>query len=186
MKPILALVLILVAAPVFADDRPFAIAVHGGAHAEASTTPAPFERADGLTLTALLTVSGGLAIADHLETFVSSDPAAAEFPEGAAVDKRGNVYASLTLRDEIRRIAPDGTQTVHVDFEPSTGPVGLAVDSAGTLYVAASGLIWRRCRPIRSSAGGMSRSAASVRRRSTSSIAGCTTLRTRSRFVGKW
>lgn len=87
-----------------------------------------------------LVLPGGLALADDVETFVAFDPAAAEFPEGVAVDKTGNVYASLPLRDEIRRIAPDGTQTVFAEFAPGTGPVGLAVDAAGSVYSAASGL----------------------------------------------
>lgn len=92
-------------------------------------------------MAAVLAVPGGIARADHVETFVAFDPAAGEFPEGIAIDKRGNAYVSMILLDEIWRIAPDGSRTVFAGFDAAgLGPAGLAVDAAGTLYVAASAL----------------------------------------------
>lgn len=91
-------------------------------------------------LAMLVAMPGGIAVASGLETIVDFDPAAAEFPEGIAVDKTGDLYVSLTLRDEIRRIDPSGNQTVLTTFHPGTGPAGLAVDAKGVVYAAAGGL----------------------------------------------
>jgi sugar lactone lactonase YvrE len=62
------------------------------------------------------------------------DTAAQEQPEGIAVDKEGNIYASLARLGQVRKIAPDGTETVLLDLG---GPkaLGLAVDDAGTVYL---------------------------------------------------
>lgn len=91
-------------------------------------------------LAVALVLPGGAALADHIQTFVSFDPGAAEFPEGVAVAKTGELYVSLTPRDEIVMLSPDGTRSLHAVFERGTAPVGLAVDAAGTVYAAASGL----------------------------------------------
>ncbi len=91
-------------------------------------------------LGAALALPGQLAGADHVQSFVTFDPAAAEYPEGVAVDKRGDVYVSLTLRDEIRRIDATGIQTVLAEFLPGTGPAGLAVDPTRLVYTAAPAL----------------------------------------------
>lgn len=94
-----------------------------------------------VVLVAVLALPGGTAVADgHVQTVVSFDPAAGEFPEGIATDPTGNLYVSLTFRDEILRIAPDGTRTTVAALAPGTGPAGLAVDADRTVYVAASGL----------------------------------------------
>ena len=91
---------------------------------------------------AALTVPSAPAAAEgHVETFVAFDPAAGEFPEGIAVDKRGNVYVSLIPANQIRRIAPSGAQSVVAEFDaPGLGPAGLAVNAKGTIYVAVSSL----------------------------------------------
>lgn len=96
-----------------------------------------------LTVVALLTVALALpaptAVADgQVQTFVAFDPAAGEFPEGVAVGKTGSLYASLTVRDEIRRIDPDGTQTVLALFTRGTSPAGLALHPSGVVYAAGS------------------------------------------------
>lgn len=64
-------------------------------------------------IAALLALAPTLVAADgRVEEVVAFDPAAAEFPEGITVDKTGDVYVSMTLLGQIRKIAPDGTQSV--------------------------------------------------------------------------
>lgn len=89
-------------------------------------------------LAAALTLPAGVANSDgHVGTFVTFDPAAAEFPEGVALDKTGNVYASMLVTGEILKFAPDGTRSVLTQLSVSgTGPAGLAVDAAGNVYAA--------------------------------------------------
>jgi sugar lactone lactonase YvrE len=80
------------------------------------------------------------AHAVEIETLVSFDLGAGELPEGVAIDHRGNIFVSLTAPvSEIRRIAPNGTQTTLVDLGlGGFGPLGLAVDARGNVYVAAA------------------------------------------------
>ena len=68
-----------------------------------------------------------------VEVVRAYDASANEHPEGIAVDSVGNVYASLARLGQIRKIAPDGTESTIVDFgEPK--PLGLAADSDGNLF----------------------------------------------------
>ncbi len=76
--------------------------------------------------------------------------AAASFntPSGIALDKQGNVYVADTGNHAIRKIAPDGTVTTlagsgiagFADGKGAqaqfNGPVGVAVDEDGNVYVA--------------------------------------------------
>lgn len=83
-------------------------------------------------------LSGGLARASvPIQTVVSFDPTAGEFPEGLAVDKVGNVYVSLiNPAGEVVKFAPDGTRSVLAHFAaPAFGPLGLATDATGNVYV---------------------------------------------------
>jgi sugar lactone lactonase YvrE len=94
-----------------------------------------------LLLVPLIVLSGGVAQAGvPIQTVVAFNPAAGEFPEGVAVDVRGNAYVSLIQPlDEIRKIAPSGTQSIVAHFDvPGFGPLGLAVGASGDLYVAVS------------------------------------------------
>jgi sugar lactone lactonase YvrE len=80
------------------------------------------------------------ARAAEIETLVTFDVDAGEAPEGIAVDHRGNIFVSLTAPvSEIRKIAPNGEATTLVDLGlGGFGPLGLAVDGPGNLYVAAA------------------------------------------------
>jgi sugar lactone lactonase YvrE len=91
-----------------------------------------------VAVAAALAVPGGLAAAsNHVETFVAFDASAGEFPEGIAVDKTGNVYVSLIVLNQIRKIDRGDAQSVLTSFDvPGTGPAGLAVDPTGTVYAA--------------------------------------------------
>jgi sugar lactone lactonase YvrE len=67
--------------------------------------------------------------------FLPFDPLQGELPEGVAVDKVGNVYASFPVLGEIRKYTPDGEESVLVTFD-TPGALGLAVDAPGNVYVA--------------------------------------------------
>jgi len=79
--------------------------------------------------------------------------AAMNVPHDVVVDAAGNVYISDTNNHRVRRVAPDGMITTYAgtgvpDFGGDGGPAaqarlvapaGLALDSAGNLYIADSG-----------------------------------------------
>jgi sugar lactone lactonase YvrE len=90
-----------------------------------------------LALMALVTA--GAAADGHVDTVVAFDPAAGEFPEGIAADKTGDLYVSMFLLDQVRRVDPTGAQTVFTQLVQGAAPAGLKLDASGTLYVAASG-----------------------------------------------
>src|ERR687884_303240 len=88
------------------------------------------------------------ASAATLDTVALFNPAAFETPESIQFDRHGNAYISLALTGEVRKIAPDGTQTtlaflpIRPDVQPCGNgfglPImgGLALDHQGNIYVS--------------------------------------------------
>ena len=92
-------------------------------------------------LVALLTVAAmpvQVGADEQIEVVKQYDASKGELPEGIAVDKVGNLYVSLGppgVTAQIRKISPDGSETVLANFEDS-GAGGLAVDAPGNVYYA--------------------------------------------------
>jgi sugar lactone lactonase YvrE len=81
----------------------------------------------------------GAAASNRVETVVAFDPAAGEFPESITSDKTGDLYVSMFVLDQIRRIDRTGAQTVVARLPRGATPAGVKLDASGTLYVAATG-----------------------------------------------
>lgn len=93
-------------------------------------------------------VSHASAFAPGVETIALFNPAAFETPESVQFDRHGNAYISMALTGEVRKIAPDGTQTslaflpVRPDVQPCGNGFGLpllggiALDHQGNIYAS--------------------------------------------------
>lgn len=96
----------------------------------------------GLGLLALclaMLPTAGIRASSGLVTVVTFDPSRAEAPENLVFDHRGNLYLNMALTGEVRRIAPDGTQSTLARLRPGTGTstnalLGLAVDRRDDVY----------------------------------------------------
>ncbi len=73
--------------------------------------------------------------AGTVDTVVLFNQAALETPESIAIDRRGNTYVSLALAGEVRKIAPDGTQSTLVIF-----PIGTPFTFCGPFFNAVTGI----------------------------------------------
>lgn len=76
----------------------------------------------------------------NVEVVVDYDAVAGELPEGVAVDKRGDVFVSLTPLGQVWKIDRDGSQSLLAQLVPpgsGLGIAGLAVDAPGNVYAAA-------------------------------------------------
>lgn len=65
------------------------------------------------------------------------DPTKGELPEGVAISKTGTIYVSFPFIGELRTVSLDGTSE-HFATLPTGGgfgPLGLAVDAPGNVYV---------------------------------------------------
>lgn len=70
---------------------------------------------------------------------VDLNPALGELPEGVAVDKRGDVFFSVSPLGQIRKLDRDGSVSLLAQIVPpdsGNGPIGMAVDAPGNVYVA--------------------------------------------------
>ncbi len=88
------------------------------------------------------------AAAAGVETVALFNPAAFETPESIQFDRRGNAYVSMAMTGEVRKIAPDGTQTtlaflpIRPDVQPCQNGFGLplaggiALDHQGNVYAS--------------------------------------------------
>ena len=94
---------------------------------------------------AVLAQSGS---AQGVETVALFNPAAFETPESIQIDRRGNTYISMALTGEIRKIAPNGTQSslaflpIRPDVQPCGNSLGfpimggIALDHQGNVYAS--------------------------------------------------
>ena len=82
---------------------------------------------------------------ESVETVALFDAGALETPENIAIDKRNNKYISLALTGEIRKIAPDGTQSTFARLPLGAPPLtfcgsffagltGITLDEHDNLY----------------------------------------------------
>ncbi len=73
-----------------------------------------------------------------IKTVVEFNATASEAPENLAVDDHGNIYVSLALTGEIKKVTPEGQVSTFAKLpSPGTGfMTGLTFDRSGDLYVA--------------------------------------------------
>lgn len=70
---------------------------------------------------------------------VDLDPTLGELPEGVAVDKRGDVFFSVSPLGQVWKLDRDGSVSLLAQVVPpgsGNGALGMAVDAPGNLYVA--------------------------------------------------
>lgn len=75
----------------------------------------------------------------EVQVVIAYDLAAGEQPEGVAIDKRGDVFVSISPLGQIRKIGRDGSESTLATLVPPEsgfGPLGLAVDAPGNVYAA--------------------------------------------------
>jgi sugar lactone lactonase YvrE len=96
-----------------------------------------------LLVIATIGIRAGALASNEVEVVRSFDAMLNELPEGLTIDKKGNIYVSLGPPfwfgpgdGQIRKISPDGTETVLADFPGGQGPAGVAVNARGDVYFA--------------------------------------------------
>ncbi len=88
-----------------------------------------------------IVTGGGTANAGiPIQTVVSFDPSAGQFPESLTVDKTDDVFVSLINPvGDILEVRPNGESSVFAHFDVGGfGPLGVKADPSGTLYVDVS------------------------------------------------
>jgi sugar lactone lactonase YvrE len=100
-----------------------------------------------ITTAVALALAASATASAQVETVVQFNPSLLETPESIAIDRENNVYVSLALTGEIRKIAPDNTQSTYVTLPlgapPLTmcgpffgGVVGITFDEQENLYAS--------------------------------------------------
>jgi len=75
--------------------------------------------------------------ASGVVTLATFDPAKGQLPENLVFDHHGNLYLNMAVSGEIRKIAPDGTQSTLATLKVGKGNLlGLAVDRQDNVYAA--------------------------------------------------
>ncbi|MEM7581868.1 MAG: hypothetical protein AAF560_00690 [Acidobacteriota bacterium] len=106
-------------------------------------TPRSLCQRVALVATLFALICSQASLAQNAETLILFDPDALETPESIVFDRHDNAYITLAFTGEIRRVAPDLTQT-SLAFLPIGAPcgdattvaLGLAIDFFDRLYVA--------------------------------------------------
>jgi hypothetical protein len=88
-----------------------------------------------ILLLAALIFPTGAAAQPEVAWVKHYDPTLGELPEGIAIDLQGNIYVSITPLGQLRKISPDGSESIFYQFPDGTGVAGLAVDPPGNVYV---------------------------------------------------
>ncbi len=100
-----------------------------------------------LLAAAALLMSPISSLADTVETLVQFDPTLSENPESIVIDRDQNLYITMAFTGEVRKIAPDLTQSTLAMMPigapcagvlPPVAALGLALDRREQLYVAVS------------------------------------------------
>ena len=74
-----------------------------------------------------------------LTTVTTFDASRFEAPENIAIDRENNMFVSLLLSNQVRKITPAGLQSTYATFDGAPGSLtsGLVIDDdTGDLYVA--------------------------------------------------
>jgi sugar lactone lactonase YvrE len=88
---------------------------------------------------AVVLLAAPSAHAGNVTTFVAFDPAKNELGENLVFDQNNNLFVSMVLTNEVRKITPEGVQSAYATFSGAPGSfvVGLAInDTTGDLFVA--------------------------------------------------
>lgn len=104
---------------------------------DGSTTD-PSSPIEGVSEAAIAAAIGEIG---DVESVISLDGGTGEFPEGIAVDRRGNVYFTFSPLAQVVRLTPDGQTSVYATLAPSLpsgapGALGLATTADGRVLAA--------------------------------------------------
>ena len=115
-------------------------------------TGSPFVFRSVVSVAAVALLSVAAYAASSVSPVITFAPP--NFPESIRIDKKGNIYVSMLATGEVRKIAPDGTQSTLavLGSGPTAFPgrrlTGLAVDASGNVYAALNDVpatrgVWR-------------------------------------------
>jgi len=93
----------------------------------------------GLAAAAMALLMASTAQGAKLVTIATFDPTKSEVPENITIDRNNNLYVSLILSNEVRKITPAGVQSTYATFTGAPGSLtaGLVInDNTGDLFVA--------------------------------------------------